>query len=420
MNLLIISNRVLSRTDNNGKTLLSLISNVKDTNVSQLYFYGNMPEIEGIRYFQLSDGDIIKGKIKRSKRGRAVEPIQLSAPSEIAVNNATINKRYIKRNSLTLLVRELLWKNSWRSLQLEEWLDKQKPDAIFFMAGDCIYAYDICKWIKSKYETRLFAYVTDDYILKRKSENCLDIIHRKGVYRSLKECASNSEVFFTICERMRTVYKHKFDIDSEILFNRCESLLDKQISSQKKNTKEKIFLYAGSLYYGREKILTELSRIIAEINEENSGNEKAILHIYSNERPVDEVINKIENSKGGIYKGSLNSEELKVKLNQCDYPVFVESFEDEQVEKTRLSFSTKIPEYLSLNKLIVAIGPENIGSMDSLSKVSLCINDISNLKNTIRQLLNGVYDEQYYAKASFKEYLNLKNLKGFEEYLESR
>ena len=110
--------------------------------------------------------------------------------------------------------------------------------------------------------------------------------------------------------------------------------------------------------------------------------------------------------------------QLKVRLNSCDYPVFVESFDKKQVEKTRLSFSTKIPEYLSLRKPIIAIGPRGIGSMDCLSKVAICINNVSEMKSKIRMLINYNYDAQKYVKASEEEYLRMMRIDGLEKYLE--
>ena len=51
--LLIISNNVLSETNNNGKTILSYFDTIPKEQVAQLYFSGECPQIEGYRYYQL-------------------------------------------------------------------------------------------------------------------------------------------------------------------------------------------------------------------------------------------------------------------------------------------------------------------------------------------------------------------------------
>ena len=72
INVLIISNNVLSKTSNNGKTLYSLFRGFPEGTVSQLFFSGEMPNISGYNYYQLSDADIFFGKASRRFRGRAV------------------------------------------------------------------------------------------------------------------------------------------------------------------------------------------------------------------------------------------------------------------------------------------------------------------------------------------------------------
>lgn len=414
-NVLIISNRVLSETDNNGKTLLNLIRKIPSKMVSQLYFYGSLPEVEGYNYFQISNKDIISGKINHKLRGRQVFPIK----GEIEDNNRTLTEKYsIKRTAFKLLVRDLLWKNSWISEQLISWLDNIKPEYIFFMAGDAVYAYEICLWIKEKYQCKLFSYVTDDYILKRSQESFWEKKHRLMVLRALKECANSSAVFFTICERMRKEYKRVLGVDSEILFNRCSSLYDKKLSLCSDENDKIIFLYAGSLYYGREKALIELAKALKKINIENGEKGKeAVLHIYLNALPSDSFLHEIQELGTAKYLGKLDFKELKIKLNECNYPVFVESFEEKQMEKVQLSFSTKIPEYLSLEKTILAIGPDNIGSMDCLRNVAVCINSIEEIYAKVEHLLHYPEEFSNLGLKARQEYEKIMEIPGLEEYI---
>ncbi len=412
--VLVISNRILSQTDNNGKTLLNLIKDIPDENVSQLYFYGSLPEVKGYRYFQISSKDILKGKINKKLRGREVFP----ADNEyIPVgNNETINRKYgIKRTPINLILRELLWKNSWHSNQLEDWLNKISPDVIFFMAGDALYAYEICEWIRRNHNCKLYSYVTDDYILKRTKETFVEKKRRKAIYKSLMRCARNSTIFFTICERMRIVYRKKLGVDSQILFNRCISLYDEKLSKQSEHNKEIVFMYAGSLYYGRDSVLIELAKVLNRINSINM--KKAVLNVYTNSKPDEKFVSDLEKTGAGNYKGSLNADELKSELNLCNFPVFVESIEKHQVEKVQLSFSTKIPEYLSLKKTILAIGPSDIGSMDYLEKYAVCVNDLTELYNTCLDILNNKKMLIEYPSKAYEGYKKLMELKSLREYI---
>lgn len=383
--LLIISNNVLSKTSNNGKTLYSLIKNIPPANVSQLYFHGNSPEIHGYNYYQISDRDIIKGYFKRRNRGRAVTAI------ETKTNNTISNSRknIIKRSSVVLTIRDLLWWNSWKSSQLDDWLEQVSPSYVLFMAGDTLYSYWINKYIVNRFGARLITFITDDYVLPRSQESIIDKKRRLRIIRYMRDCISMADKVFYISEKMQSEYVKLFGVKGSIYFNMPDSLYDEGYAKESYLNKSIVMMYAGSLYYGRDHVLLTIKDRISDYNESASG--KTIeLRVYSNQMPSTKYIQRLESSGDAVYGGSLNADDLKRELNKADVLVFVESFEKEQIEKTRLSLSTKIPEYLSLGKPILAVGPEGIGSIEYLNDCSVCVNTINNIEQGIREVVNAV------------------------------
>lgn len=403
---LIISNRVISTTDNNGKTLYSLFNNIPKESLGQLYFSNNLPEIEGYNYFQLSDIDILLGKLRKSRRGKKVT---VERNSNFEMQRRIPLHLKVRKNDITILVRELLWKNSWKSKQLDLWLDDFKPECIFLMAGDSLFVYDICSYIATKYRCSLITYITDDYVLPRKKESIIAKHRREKVYEKLNECIQRSDAFFTISERMKKTYKKLFKTDSQIIFNNSELVNKELLYDESKFNHEIVLTYAGSLYYGRDRLLTKLAIEIERYNKSHKK-AKAILFIYSNAQPDRSFIKSLSNTKSGFYKGALDNEELRKKLNSSNILVFVESFDEDQIEKTRLSFSTKIPEYMSAKKCILAIGPQNIGSMDALRNASLCIYNEDDIYRTLERILDSYELRIEYANKSFKQYNNYKKL----------
>ena len=204
--LLIISNNVLSNTKNNGKTILSYIQDVNTGFIHQLYFSSEEPEIESINYFRISDQDIITGKFNREKRG---------GKKPVFITDKKLNKenKKIPRNSYTRIAREFLWYHSWKSKQLEEWLNQVNPKVVFFVAGDSGFAYSICEYIVDRYHARLVVYVTDDYVLPRKNEDFISILRRNYIKRKMEKCVQRADVFFTISEQMQMQYKLLFGVD---------------------------------------------------------------------------------------------------------------------------------------------------------------------------------------------------------------
>ena len=396
-NILIISNNVISNTNNNGKTILSFFEGRDDFSVAQLYFSGEVPEVEGFKYYRLSDKDILSGLFNISNKGSVVEP---SVTRSIDLNSTL--KRKIGKNDITQTARDLLWLNKWKSKGLIEWLDSFDPNIIFFVAGDALFPYWITSFIQKRYNAKLTIYVTDDYIMPRSNETLLHYFRRNTIKNHLCRSLKNTSHFFTVSEVMKTTYQGFLGYDSSVILNMTEDLYcPKNINNDKLT-----LVYAGSFYYGRDKVLFELSKILDNYN--SLSNDKcAQLELYSNSKPENNTLKMFESSKSCVFKGSLSRDELKDKLNSADILVFVESFEDKFIEKVKCSLSTKVPEYMSVGKPIITIGPSNIGSVSYLQDVSFCV-DYENL-DTISSFLPDISLQYELGIKARSKYLNKHN-----------
>ena len=399
--LLIISNNVLSNTNNNGKTILSYVDRLPRENVRQLYFSSENPTISGYKYFRLSDRDVLKGIFSTKRRGGIVNSLLKGDTVE-----SHKRKRKITHNTFNRLAREVLWYKRWNSKQLDKWLDEYNPTAVFFVAGDCLFAYSIYEYVISKFKVISSLYLTDDYIMPRKYETALQKWRRKLIRNKLRKALSITDNFFTISDIMKETYLHDLGRNSEVIVNMTESLRGEKIEFKES---EGCIIYAGSLYYGRDEVLGKVSEALERHNENCLEEEKAVLNIYTNITPDDLQIHRICRGKSTRYCGSLNKEELTKKLNQSKVLLFVESFEEKEIEKTKLSLSTKVPEYMSLRKPILAVGPNNIGSMLYLEDVAMCVNDENTIYEKLHNLLcNKELQDQLGRKAE-QEFIKYNN-----------
>lgn len=369
LRLLVISNNPFSKTRNNGKTLSSFFKNFPKENIAQLYFSSDDPDDGSYsNYFRISDLDILKGLILRSETGVKVTSSNNSSKGSTRIRYIS---HFIKISELMRLFRELIWcLGTWNSNELNNWLDSFNPNVVFFCAGDSRFAYKINSYIVKKYNTKSVVYVTDDYILPRTNFNVFWWIRRALVVNSLKKALIRSQLFFTISEEMKSVYSRIFGKNSKVLMNATKSLL---IRNNQQVENELIELvYAGGLHFKRYETLVLLGQAIKRYNKK-SVTKKVQLKIYSTVEPSKFIKKKFDAIDSIKYCGSLNSEEIKIVLNSCDFLVHVESFEKKFLNMVRLSLSTKIPEYLSLGKPILAIGPYGISSMNYLKDSAHCI-----------------------------------------------
>lgn len=399
--LLIISNNVLSERNNNGKTIYSYIDRLPRASVAQLYFSTEKPEIDGYQYFQLSDTDVVKGALKQENRGRCIAAVEKGS------TNVTVSGNVSVKNNFTRYLREVVWYNRWKSKQLLTWLDVFCPTAVLFVGGDCAFAYDICRFIVNRYNARLSLYITDDYVMPRRKEDLFGKIRRRLIRKQIKATLTNTSCFYTVSAPMQKAYKELFGVESKAIVNLTESLKldDKGTVCQEKQLD---MIYAGSLYYGRDAVLGKIAQAIEKYNNGSTG-VKARLKIFTNTEPSTAAKAIFTIKDCCEYCGSLSKRELIEELNRSEILVFVESFDENQIEKTRYSLSTKVPEYMSVGKPILAVGPKGIGSMDYLEDVALCINALDEMDEKVELLLQSSEVREQYGEQSYDKYVRLHN-----------
>ena len=386
--ILIIANTSLSSTRNVGKTIASFFQDYPSDCIRQLYFNNEYPDTNVCQnYYRITDFDVIRGfwttsvgKILRTRSQRE------ELASKQNVSN-TLLWSFLKTDFVRLL-REFVWRiGKWKSTQLVNWLDDFTPEVVFFCAGDSGFAYIINEYVVKRYKCRSVVYITDDYILPRFSLSAFWWIRRHYYYRKMEIAIRDCDQFITISEKMRAMYKNIFEKDSVVALNVPKDPGLKLGTTSSLSTGVIVLVYAGGLHFNRYKTLRLLAVAIRTFNADQEARCKAELRIYCNQKPTEKERRAIEVEGASKYCGSLTSEELSNVLARSDILVHVESFDHSAMDKTRLSVSTKIPEYMSFGKPILAIGPKNIASMEVLSDVGLCITNIGKLDEKVKEFL---------------------------------
>ena len=145
-------------------------------------------------------------------------------------------------------------------------------------------------------------------------------------------------------------------------------------------------VYAGNLLYGRKELLISLSKVLTRINDNNSI--KIRLHIYS-ASSINEFERSILDDRCNCYfEGPKPYDEICNILNHCDASLFLESFDKANVRQTRLSFSTKIIDYLQSSSSLIVYGPNEIASVQYLKKSNAAL--IANSEHELFEILKKV------------------------------
>jgi len=124
------------------------------------------------------------------------------------------------------------------------------------------------------------------------------------------------------------------------------------------------------------------------------------LDVYTNDS---EESLKLPNCQqfGILFKGGISWPELQAKLVEGDFLLHLESFDSKNIKKTKLSLSTKIPEYLSSGTCVIAFGPENLASIKIFKEEAIGI-AISHNNTPSEQLKLAITDEAYRDEIALK------------------
>jgi glycosyltransferase involved in cell wall biosynthesis len=144
---------------------------------------------------------------------------------------------------------------------------------------------------------------------------------------------------------------------------------------------------------------TMLRRIGEALRDINAGQQRAILRIYTADRLDNGMVERLSIPGAVEFKGALNAAEVQQVIVESDILVHVESMDKVSRKLTRLSVSTKIPEYLASGRCILAVGPAEVASIRYIQdhEAGLVVTDLETLRGNLETLISGPELRRSYA-----------------------
>ena len=375
--VLIISHNSFSKTHNNGKTLSAIFSAFKREELCQLYFTPiGRPDYERcIDYYLISDRDALLSIFRRRYCGT-----QLSKePDILTTGTPSTNKKKSRPNNAKKYLRTVIWMlSSWYKGGLKDWIAVQKPDVIFYVGGDGVFSHRIAINLSKKLNLPLATYFTDDYIINPPS-NC----YNKLLKRVYKRTIYHSEKLFAIGKKMADDYTAYYNRVFMPIMNIVDIPLKEEWKAHQENSLT--INYFGGLHLGRVEEIIRFARFILSNVKDNLKKSYSI-GIYSFSGLSEVEFRELEELGIDFHQGVTGSELVEAMRN-TDILLHVESVKEEFHSLTKLSVSTKIPEYMCLTKPIIAFGPADVASFSVVAEATLemVVNDVEDTKVMDRQ-----------------------------------
>ena len=351
-------------------TLINLFENWDVNRVAQIYTKSEFPNTKVCnRFFQISEQKVLKSLLNfRIKTGQEVSNKQVIS-NEASKNLEIEKKRYKKSGRFFLLsfMREIVWLlGRWKTKALLDYIKSVDPDILFLPVYPTIYMGLIQLYVVKKTHKPYVCYISDDnYTYKSITKSPLHIIHRFFLRKTVKKLILNCNQLMVIAPKQKEEYDKIFCKNSIIITKG----IDTEQRYDRFNVHKPIrMLYTGKTIIGREKTLFLIAN---SLNRINSSELKIVFDIYTS----DTVKKYTDFMKipGVKIHPPVSLAEVQELQNEADILVFVEALDKRHRNIARLSFSTKITDYLKSGKCIFAVGSKNIAPIDYFLKENSAI-----------------------------------------------
>ena len=395
INVLVVSKSSWVSNSAFGNTLSNLFGNSHNLKLYNVYLREQIPDNDICTdFYNITDLQLVKNMITPWKIGNVISSndIEIKRNEKHRNDSAEVEAKIIRLSKKHLfffirMIQEFLWFfGGWRNKKFSNYLVDRNIDIIFAPAAEPIYLQHVVNYCRKVTDAKLVLFFADDtYTYKTKSP--LKLIYQTLIRRSLRNTITVSSKLYGASKKLCEEYMVYFGKDIHPLYKGC-SFEDKDM---KKTYSFPIkIIYAGNLYYGRDKILAKLADEIVNINEDN---EKINLEIYTSTSISYEMKNKLNRGNSSKIMGSLPYSDIKKVLKNANIVLHVESFDPGQVKITRLSFSTKIIDCMQSGSCMMAIGPDSIASIDYLLRIDgvITITDPLKIGDELEKIVNDPY-----------------------------
>lgn len=346
--LLLLNGAPVQRLNATGITMINLLADWPQENLAEIYF-GTIDE--KLRWCSNSmRGDLRcwfdPRRVAKSAAGAALS----SSPA----TGADLTKKSLLRATAQCVAPRL-------DREMIDFARKFRPDVILTLGGDLRYLRLAGK-LARKMGVPAVLYCMDDWIGTLFRESAL-FPHRKYLNFQVGRFLKHSPFMFTISEKMGSEYSARYRIACHDFMN-CSEPRDIPADSGRSGG-SRTLLYLGGLHLNRHTNLLDIGRALDELNRRRAC--PARLKIRCPRADADAYRRELEQCRAIDLLPPIGHDEVAEAMRNADALVHVESFLPEDSLYTRLSVSTKLPEYFASGTSVFGYGPRGVASMEVIA-----------------------------------------------------
>lgn len=371
-----------------GNTLSNIFDGMQDKiEFSNIYFKGGKPQNNiAQKYFYISEKELAKSILTRKTVGKEINLDTVSENSAAVTNGGAYNKaRQLRWESLLLLQDLIGIFGNWHSKELDLFIEDIKPQLIFGPLGRVPASNILMSYLHDKYSIPVIAYAWDDhYSLHKQSLSpffwAKTFLERKYI----RKCAQKCEFLYTITEEMKEEYSQYFNKKCKVLYKAYDFNGEPKMQSELKYPLS--IVYMGNIGSGRWKELAKVAQAVKIINKDKI---KCFLKIHTMSPHTDEMEKALNLDNASTLLEPVPTEKVLETMQSADILLHVEPTGKKERNFFRLSFSTKIVDYLYNARCIVAVGGHT-AAMSYLKRndAAVVIENNSKIQDQLEKLID--------------------------------
>lgn len=351
------------REDGTAHTLMDIFRCWDPDRLALIYTRADLPYTAVCNhYFRISESSVLRSIFRRHEA--AGERVCNTAAAANATQAHAEHRRYARahklHSDLLPLLREAVWKlGRWKSKALREFIAGFNPDIIFLPIYPTAYMGRIQRYVSRLTGKPTVCYLADDNYSYDSCSNIWKYLHRLWLRHHVGPIARACRQMFVIVDKEKEDTDRRFGTDSIILTKG----IDFSGRTYRGHVPGKTirFVYTGNLLIGRDKTLAMLADVINRTV--GSSGATAELYIYSQTEPSGAILARL-NRGNSHFCGRISRDDVQRVQQRADVVVFAEALAGKEANAAKLSFSTKITDYLANGKCILAIGRPYIAPVD--------------------------------------------------------
>ena len=346
-----------------GNTLSNWFYAQEDMEFSSLYSRSQLPANRVCSdYFRITETQMLRNIFAPENVGShftlGSDKMNFEAGSSGSTERRLID--FVKEHSLkpVYTLSDKLWADGrWANERLKNYIKEFNPDIFFSFATEPVVLRKRMELVKELCNSKCVLFVADDVYSVFLKDG------KKRVIGDFEWCMNNADYIYAASEEMCKEYSETFKREFHFLCKGCEV---SPVGRNKPASPIRL-VYAGNLFYGRDEILALTAQAVEAINRQSET--KLFLEIYTASPVADTMQSRLNVEGASKVMGAKPYSQIVEIMRQAHIVLQVESFDKAEIEKVRLSFSTKISDCLQSGSAVVAIGPDGISSIEYLKKV---------------------------------------------------